>query len=585
MKSPTVTFKYSPTIKSKINNYRQAVSDGVTPTHCECNMVDDQYKVGEHVFTGNLNIIQNIELRTLMKKGLNYREIPTGNKSTVYKAVTDGLDLYIHKISERCKIPLDNFIPWKTEFLQKVKHKLDKLNSYRYNNVLSKQCNRNELQYLQNKWVFIPTDKAANNITIVCKKHYMEVLDQEIYTSGNFVKDNRNVNEILDNQIKVLHKFNLNTNKKMPFLYWIAKLHKEPHSHRFITSGRECAIQPLSIMVGYCLKTVLNIIRSNSKFHYKKSGVNNCFIIDNRYPVTEIIKKLNQRNEVHSVSTFDFQTLYTSIPHDKLKNVLSSVIKSAFNSRKKKFIKVTGKKATLVIDRKSCLNSPFSLSMSQLIDCVTFIIDQSYIVYKEESFRQCIGIPMGTNCAPYIANLFLYAYENIFIQKMIHEGHPEIALHLAYMYRYQDDCVVFNDDNTLLDRWREIYPVEMQLEKTNVGDSCSFLDLAISIDNGKFTYKSYDKRLDFNFEVINYSDLNSNVPRSPSYGVFNSQLVRFCDVNSQIGNFHSDIDTLVHKLMIQNFDLFTLKAKFKKFYANNIYRWSKFGSDIINLLV
>ena len=127
MKSPTVTFKYSPTIKSKINNYRQAVSYGVTPTHCECNMVDDQYKVGEHVFTGNLNIIQNIELRTLMKKGLNYREIPTGNKSTVYKAVTDSLDLYIHKISERCKIPLDNFIPWKTEFLQKVKHKLDKL--------------------------------------------------------------------------------------------------------------------------------------------------------------------------------------------------------------------------------------------------------------------------------------------------------------------------------------------------------------------------------------------------------------------------------------------------------------------------
>ena len=223
--------------------------------------------------------------------------------------------------------------------------------------------------------------------------------------------------------------------------------------------------------------------------------------------------------------------------------------------------------------------------MSQLIDCVTFIIDQSYIVYKEESFRQCIGIPMGTNCAPYIANLFLYAYENIFIQKMIHEGHPEIALHLAYMYRYQDDCVVFNDDNTLLDRWREIYPVEMQLDKTNVGDSCSFLDLAISIDNGKFTYKSYDKRLYFNFEVINYSDLNSNVPCSPSYGVFKSQLVRFCDVNSQIGNFHSDIDTLVHKLMIQNFDLFTLKAKFKKFYANNIYRWSKFGSDIINLLV
>ena len=56
----------------------------------------------------------------------------------------------------------------------------------------------------------------------------MEVLDQEIYTSGNFVKDDRNVNEILDNQIKFLHKFNLNTNKKMPFLYWIATTQRTP---------------------------------------------------------------------------------------------------------------------------------------------------------------------------------------------------------------------------------------------------------------------------------------------------------------------------------------------------------------------
>ena len=124
----------------------------------------------------------------------------------------------------------------------------------------------------------------------------------------------------------------------------------------------------------------------------------------------------------------------------------------------------------------------------------------------------------------------------------------------------------------------------MQLEKTNSGNTCTFLDLAISINDGKFIYKSYDKRSDYKFEIINYPFLHSNIPRSPSYGVFTSQLIRYCDVNSQVEKFNTDINLLVHKLIKQNFDLVVLKAKFRKFFANNIFRWSKFGSDIYNLL-
>ena len=120
----------------------------------------------------------------------------------------------------------------------------------------------------------------------------------------------------------------------------------------------------------------------------------------------------------------------------------------------------------------------------------------------------------------------------------------------------------------------------MKLDKTNSGNICNFLDLTVSIGNATFTYKSYDKRLDFNFEIINYPDLKSNIPRNPSYGVFTSQLVRFCDVNNEVQQFNADIKSLVQKLIKQNFDPIVLQAKFKKFYANNIIRWSKFGSDI-----
>ena len=124
----------------------------------------------------------------------------------------------------------------------------------------------------------------------------------------------------------------------------------------------------------------------------------------------------------------------------------------------------------------------------------------------------------------------------------------------------------------------------MQLDKTNIGNSCTFLDLSISIQDGKFTYKSYDKRLAFNLELINYPDLNSNVPINPSYGVFNSQLIRFSDVNGEIVNFTSNIISLVRKLIKQNFDLVVLKAKFHTFYSTNLFRWSTFGTDINKLL-
>ena len=191
---------------------------------------------------------------------------------------------------------------------------------------------------------------------------------------------------------------------------------------------------------------------------------------------------------------------------------------------------------------------------------------------------------MGTNCAPYLANLFLHAYEIGFIDKMIANNNKHIAVKLIEVYRYQDDCIVFNDDNTFLDKWKEIYPAEMELAKTNTGDACCFLDLNISIIGSKFIYKSYDKRRDYNFEIINYPDIFSNVPRNPSYGVFNSQVIRFCDVNSDVTTFTSDIKSLVHKLIKQNFDYSVIKGRFRKFYTTNLCRWSKFGTDISNIL-
>ena len=77
----------------------------------------------------------------------------------------------------------------------------------------------------------------------------------------------------------------------------------------------------------------------------------------------------------------------------------------------------------------------------------------------------------------------------------------------------------------------QIYPTELQLNKANSSDTeAPFLDLNLSITNGIVSSKIYDKQDDFNFEIINFTFLDGDVPRSRSYGVYISQLNRFARV-------------------------------------------------------
>ena len=74
----------------------------------------------------------------------------------------------------------------------------------------------------------------------------------------------------------------------------------------------------------------------------------------------------------------------------------------------------------------------------------------------------------------------------------------------------------------------DIVRSELQLNKANSSDiEAPFLDLNLSITNGIVSSKIYDKREDFNFEIVTLQFLDGDAPRSPSYGVYISQLIRF----------------------------------------------------------
>ena len=146
-----------------------------------------------------------------------------------------------------------------------------------------------------------------------------------------------------------------------------------------------------------------------------------------------------------------------------------------------------------------------------------------FLQFGGRLFRQVIGIPMGTNCAPLLADFFLYSYENEFLDNMIRSGHRRLTR------SFIDDFIVFNNKK-FLDYLKEKYPFQLTVQNAYKSDNhlADYLDLAFVIDSrGKLSARLYDKRDDVDFHIVNFPILSSNIPSGPSYGVHISQLIRY----------------------------------------------------------
>ena len=134
---------------------------------------------------------------------------------------------------------------------------------------------------------------------------------------------------------------------------------------------------------------------------------------------------------------------------------------------------------------------------------------------------------MGTNCAPLVADLFLFCYERDFMLSLLDANQSEVIEAFNSTSRYLDDLL--NIDNNFFDSMvNHIYPSELQLNKANVSDTeASVLDLHLYIYRTVFKTKIFDKRDDFDFDIVTFPFLDGDVPRSTSSGVYISQLIRF----------------------------------------------------------
>ena len=135
---------------------------------------------------------------------------------------------------------------------------------------------------------------------------------------------------------------------------------------------------------------------------------------------------------------------------------------------------------------------------------------------------------MGTNCAPLVADLFLFCYERDFMLSLSEDTQSDVIEAFNSTSLYLDDLL--NTDNNFFDIMiNRIYHSELQLNKANVSyTEASFLDLNLSISDGFVKTKIYDKRDDFDFAILNFPFPDGDVPRSTSYGVLYFSTYSIC---------------------------------------------------------
>ena len=256
------------------------------------------------------------------------------------------------------------------------------------------------------------------------------------------------------------------------------------------------------------------------------------------------------------ISTFDFSTLYTKLPHSDLIRVLNDLIDLVFNGGGKTD---SGNRKYLTVNGTSCYftrhkHGNDSYTKNQIKMLVKHLILETYFQIGDMLFRQCIGIPMGIDSAPFWANLYLHFYESEYITKLIKSKDRQVRFRgfkFKNSFRFIDDCCNLNDNNAFSLYHKDIHPPELELKCEHNGNHATFLELDIQIIDNQFVYKLFDKRDAFPFSIVRMPDLSGNIPSHIFYGSIFSEYLRIARASLKYQDFLPKAKELLNRMINQ----------------------------------
>jgi hypothetical protein len=137
-----------------------------------------------------------------------------------------------------------------------------------------------------------------------------------------------------------------------------------------------------------------------------------------------------------------------------------------------------------------------------------------------------------------------------FVQKLLRDNNKKLAVSFNHTFRYTDDVLSINNHNST---WYPVYPDELEIKDTKESNkSASYYLIQCIYSNDRLTTTLYDRRDDFDFAIVNFPFLCSNILLSPACGVYISQLIWYARPCFAYGDFSKQVKVL--KLMFQGYN-------------------------------
>ena len=120
------------------------------------------------------------------------------------------------------------------------------------------------------------------------------------------------------------------------------------------------------------------------------------------------------------LSAYDLSTLYTTLPHNIIKEKLTELFEQTFN---RLYLACNDKNAFFTSEQPK----RYKLwSCQRMCGALHYLLDNIFIRFGSKLYRQIVGIPMGTYCAPLVADLFFFCYERYFMLSLSDNNQAEI---------------------------------------------------------------------------------------------------------------------------------------------------------------
>jgi len=359
-------------------------------------------------------------------------------------------------------------------------------------------------------------DKSPQHYSFMSKQYAYEVTTEELQTSNAYAALTDTTDEIILALRTYLRSVGF-TEKEIPhklaYLYPVVKFHKSPLSFRFMAGSVQITMTPLSAALNTILKALMPDFHTlwTNTFTAARLTPYPWWICSGAHAIRTMIDELNRtrrdasKHDTH-FSSWDLSTLYTTLDQNDLITRITRLFERVFALHEDPpILDVYQDTVTWTTDKpRTPLKRYHYLALDDLTEWLTYLVQNTYIVHTDQVYQQIVGIPMGTNCAVFLADLHLFSFELDFITTLIETNQLTLLHSYKCTRRYIDDVLAANNPHYEKHRYLSplrtgIYPADtlvLNAEQTDL--PLHFLDIQVLYDIERHNYYTtvWDKRYD-----------------------------------------------------------------------------------------